>query len=270
MRPQKIFGFLFVLFIINSCKKEEQVTDYNPPVITQYSIVQSLPSFTEVEQVVFSLDNQNYFYSVKWFLNGNLVGNHETFTHRFLVAGTFTLEAQVTHANGTSVISKQVLVGHTPKYLVHIKKVEALSFPSFSTYTMSGSSNRFLKSYFNIIERDPFVVNVINFSYLIKYISEENMTNHNVPSFQTIVWDISADNYVVPVYKNGIYHPNGHGTYSTEFKFYGAKSHGSNPFNLVNTFKPSFNTYRDVRPETITFNNDGMQIRLTLEWEDFL
>lgn len=275
MKTIRVVGLLLIAVAFIGCSKKEEKTEQEDKPNT-YAISQSLQEVNELDEVTFSLNNQSYVNSVKWFLNDLQVGTNSSWSNKFYTSGTFTLKAVVEHgvspnslAVTTSILQKEITINESPKYRVHIKKIEVLSYSSFNNF--SNGNSKYLKSYFEIIEKDPLNVSINNPTHLVKYISPENSANHGVQSFQPMIWDIAAANYKVWVYKTGNNYPNRHFVYTTEIKLYGRYSAvSSSAFNLLNTFKPALNTYRDLRPETMIFNNEGTQYRLTVEWEDYL
>lgn len=235
--------------------------DYN------FSIMQSIASIQELDNVTFSIDNPNNaaISNITWFVNNvqapNLSFNLEKL---FTTPGNFVIKAKVDYNNALSkTVEKSIYVVERPKYLVTIKKVEIMSYANDGVWYVNGLGY-WVKLKFDMRELDE------SGSESIKYISSEDATNWNTGASMRYpkVWDISNANYKVKVYQTGDYYPNNQGYYHTNILFQAAKSQQlvQQPYYLFNDLKLDLNPYRSLRPTTVSISNVDTEIRLTLEW----
>lgn len=253
--------FLLVFITLLSCSGNSDDEDFN------FTISQNIENIQELDEVYFNLDNINgsNITNATWYLNSSQVENNSLFyIKKFNEFGTFDLKVIVNYNNGQSkTIQKNLIVTERPKYNVTIKKVEILSYAFDNDFYVSLIGYR-VKLKFDIRELDVFG------NETIKYISTENTDNwaNSSVMYYPKVWDVSSANYKVKVFQSGNYFPNNHPNYHTKIIFYSAKSQQAvqQPYLEFNTYRLDLNPYRTLQPTTITENNNGLQVRLTLQW----
>jgi hypothetical protein len=232
-----------------------------------FSILQSIASIQELDNVTFSIDNPNNaaISNITWFVNDVQVPNLSFDLEKlFTTPGNFVIKAKVDYNNAQSkTVEKTIYVVERPKYLVTIKKVEIMSYANDGVWYVSGLGY-WVKLKFDMRELDE------SGSESIKYISSEDATNWNTGASMRYpkVWDISNANYTVKVYQTGNYYPNNQEGYNTYISFQAAKSQQlvQQPYYEFNNLKLDLNPYRSLRPTTISLSNFDTQIRLTVEW----
>lgn len=264
-----ILIFFFLPFI--SCSSSDDEVSIENPQETEYtfSIIQSKKEIYEFDNVVFNLLNSGNIsiYSIQWYIDDVEIDINEEINKTFMQSGNYKIKARIQHYNRsntdilTTMVEKEIIVMPRAYYSVKIKKIEILSYSDFDNFAFNHYGVCSLISYFQIIELDEFG------NPSIKYISSENNINEGVfvSNFQPMVWNISNVNYTVKVFQTGNYFPNGQSNH-THFKIFGASVAQGTPYSVINNYHVNLNSYRDIKPSTISENVNGMQIRLSLEW----
>lgn len=271
---QKLKAPLLLVFFLTllSCSGSD---DSSSPVEqpATFAINQSVPNLEEGSEVTFTVSATSgnpSLASINWYLNNEYTTNDPNFFRMFATAGSYTVKAEIQYYKNdntlaTATVEKTVTVTQRPKFLVKIKKVEILSFSGQSQF-YTQFLGYYLRASFDIKEFDSSGT-----AQDIKYISAINSDNWAVGDNinYPITWNMAGANYSMVVYKTGNDYPNHQQSYNTLLTFYGAKRSGdgqTGPYNVINTYGVDLNPYRSLKPATISVNNNGMQIQLTLEW----
>lgn len=255
-----------IILMLFSCSSNSDDGADTSPTVPTFTIIQNVQNIQELDNVIFSVGNPNSanIHNITWFVNNTQVSNSYDLEKAFSSFGSFTIKAKIDYNNTeTTTIQKTVAVAERPKKLVSIKKVEMLSYAYDGQFYVT-NLGYYVKLKFDIRELDE------SGSETIKYIATENDDNWGDGGimYYPKVWDIASANYKVKVYNTGNYYPNNHEYYHTDIIFYAAKSQGlvQQPYYQINSLKLDLNPYRSLQPTTVTIVNEGMEIRLTLQW----
>ena len=270
LRKFQISFLLLCCTVAISCSSSDDTTYLPPEQTATFEILQSIPEVQEQDEVTFSINSNVNVTAVTWYLNGSPIIFNSTLTQIFDFPGTQNISAEVeysveTNPNTilTTTVLKTLTVNEAAKYLVKIKKVAILSFSGQGDF-YSQDMGYNIMSVFTIHDGG-----YMNLGYL-RYTSPVNSENWVMGSTinYPISWEISEANYSTTVYQTANIYPNHQPGFHAMLTFYGAKRFGvnANNFSVINTLFLDLNPYRTLMPETISINNEGMQIECTLEW----